>query len=339
MQRTFHFLIGGVMIAVIILIGAWGMWPSKAWDDSSFASAAPEEYSPDDGIPVRQLPIVESGVAAGVDTMQPVAQANPLEEASSAQIGTIDYPLTDMDVILDRVAEFAQRQEQALFGRAGWLRVSQTMSSSEPASGDYYRRETDEMIPMATLVPENPTFETWYHINETGAYIEGMSLVTSQAGTVHQQTILVDGNWLNLTLRGPDAYRRKQYKNTVWVDEPLLTVSITLNTLKQEREWPNTIWHAYSDGGQFTLITEQHFDSPITNDPLVEEPILGARKMYVFDEESGRLLLQEVHHLLENDKSLLMARFSPQVEEFMLELPAETLRLFDEAVSRVAKSR
>lgn len=335
MTNKVQYALTGAVLAVFVLAGAWLVWSSPARGDLSPAHAAPAngqpENAPDRSAPLPHPPVVEPGVA-GVETDPPV-------EAPAAEAGTIDNPWTDKDAILAHVAEFARRQEQALLGREGWLRVAQTFSSSKPAEGDYYSRATDELIPVASLVPQNPTFETWYHVNEAGAYIEGLSLVTSQEGTIHQQTLLVDGAWLNLTLRGPDAYRRKQYGNTVWVDEPILIGTVTHNTLEQERDWPNIAWQAYSDGGQFTLITEQHTDSPIRADDFTEEPVLGVRTVYVFDEASGRLLSREWSYLLESGSVLPGETHHLLVEEFLTELPAETARLFDEAIDQVAESR
>lgn len=346
MQGRYQHILAGAAMTLLVLAGVWAVLSSQTRAELPLANAAAAvvkgEDVPGESTPLRHPPIIESASTNNSRTdrgEQVIAGAGLPAEASVAEPGAIDNPLTDKDIILVRVAEFVRRQEQLLLGREGWLRVAQTIVSSESAEGDYYQRETDELIPVAMLIPENPTFETWYHVDETGAYIEGMGLVIAQDGTVHQQTILVDGNWLNLTLRGPDAYRRKQYRNTTWVDEPFLSGAVTLNALEQESTWPNVTWQAYSAGGQFILITEQHYDSPVSVDDFTEELIMGVRDVYTFDEASGRLLSREISYLPGDGSSSLREMHHSLAEEFVAQLPAEALRLFDDAVSRVAESR
>lgn len=335
MPSNVRYALIGVAVVVIVLAGAWFAWvsPSRTVPPPVEAASAVESA------PLRPPPVVESAPAGSANAAQSIAQAEPPAEPPIAQVGTVVNPLTDMDVILARVVEFARRQEEALLGREGWLHVAQVMSRPKPSEGDYYSRATDEMIPVASLVPQNPTFETWYHVDETGAYIEGMSIVTDPNGAIHQQSLLVDGNWLNLTLRGPDAYRRKQYNNTVWVDEPFLTSVVAFNALEKERDWSNVSWQAFSAGGQFTLISEQRYDSPLHLVDFPEEAAVGTRTIYTFDETSGRLLSQEHLYMLENGSLLRGEALHMLAEAFLGELPAETLRLFDEAVERVAESR
>lgn len=335
MPSNVRYVLVGAVVMVFILAGAWFTWslPSRV-------VVQPVEVAPAaEGVPLRSPPVVESASADSANATQPVTPDEPPVEPPAAQIGTVENPLTDMDVILDRVAEFARRQEETLLGREGWLHVAQAMSSPKPPEGDYYSRATDEMIPVASLVPQNPTFETWYRVNEAGAYIEGMSLVTDPTGNIHQQTLLIDGNWLNLTLRGPDAYRRKQYNNSVWVNEPFLTSVVAFNALEKERDWPNVTWHAYSADGQFILVSEQRYDSPVRLDDFPKEAAVGARTVYAFDEAGGRLLSQEHLYLLESGAMLPGEALFSLTEAFMEELPAGTLRLFDEAVYQVAENR
>lgn len=346
MQGRYQYILVGAAMTLLVLAGVWAVLSSQTRAEpllaNTTAAVVGGKAVPEEGTSLHHLPIIESASAnnSSVDRGEQIIEEAKLPgEASIVGTRAIDSPLTDKDVILVRVAELVRRQEQLLLGREGWLRVAQTMIGPESAEGDYYQRETDELIPVAMLIPENPTFETWYHIDETGAYIEGMGLVIAQDGTIHQQTILVDGNWLNLTLRGPDAYQRKRYRNTIWVDEPLLSGAVTLNALEQESTWPNVGWQAYSTGGRFTLVTEQHYDSPVGVDDLIEELITGVRTVYIFDEVSGRLLSREIFYLLEDGSSLLREVHHSLTEEFVAQLPAEALRLFDEAVSRVAESR
>ncbi len=331
MPSNVRYALIGILAMIFVLAGAWFAWFSPSRADVPFAEAA----SAAESAPLRPPPVVESAPAGSADAAQPVSRNEP----PVAQVGTVENPLTDMDVILTRVAEFARRQEEALFGREGWLHIAQVMTRPKPSEGDYYSRATDEMIPAASLVPQNPTFETWYHVDETGAYIEGMSIVTDPNGAIHQQSLLVDGNWLNLTLRGPDAYRRKQYNNTVWVDEPFLTSVVTFSALEKERSWSNVSWQAYSVDGRYTLISEQRYDSPLVLVDFPDKAAVGVRTIYTFDEASGRLLSQEHLYMLENGSLLRGEALHTLTEAFMDELPAETLSLFDEAVGQVAESR
>ncbi len=246
--------------------------------------------------------------------------------------------LTDADLILAQVAEMTRKQEDALANQTGWLHLKSLIMIADQMTGDSYRvGEEGETLPMAALTPENSVFETWYLIDETGVYSQGMGLVSSQDGAIHQQTILVDGKWINLTLKAAGAYRQQYETVAPSSMSSLLPDTHIFQSLKESQQWKNTSWIAYSENGRFIVLAEQKYDPPIDNALGSPEPVVATREVFTYNEETGRLISREAQLLPQNSTWLTSEREEYFATEVTPVLPEGTQSLFNDAIQTLSK--
>ena len=305
MQGKFQYVIAGAMITLLVILGAFTVLSSPTLADISSKSTQ----------------------AAGTGVEHP---NDP---------GTIDESITDLDAILARLTEFAHLQDEAVLGRPGWLHVKSVMTIPEERRGNgYFLGETNEVLPMEALNPDNQVSETWYHVDETGSYDQGMGLVSSPDGAIYQQTILADGTWVNLTLKAAGAYRQ-QYESRAESIIPLMPTALVLSALEERREWQNVSIQAYLEGDRFIVVAEQEYNPPIDNDISIAAPIVKGREIFTFVEKTGYLFSREVQVLPLNDTWLTIEEEEYLVVELESELPEEVLYLFDNAMKLLEEGK
>ena len=264
-------------------------------------------------------------------TTQPNTPSKPdSEEEHTLPWGTKDNPQTDIDIIVYTVSELAKKQESQILGKAGWLHIKWQLNLSRENEGTYHSATTDEEIPMELLIPQNPIFDVWYHVDETGLYKEALSLATSSDNSIYQQSVLVDNEWVNITLKALDT-EVGQYKTA---HTPIIAKSPAsefLFSLEEEIAKTDIKIYAYLENSQYFVIKEQHHD-PLENVVSLHEPIIGSKEILVFDQESGQLLSSEMHSLLQNETWLPVGTKSFLTTEFLNDLPSEINKLFNESM-------
>lgn len=342
MQGKFQYIMTGAAITLLVLIGVFALLLVQTRADDSptrevFDTAAQEDQqSVDLRVTIPPSPYVEKSLDESNEAYKEQEDSANIDLQNRqlvVQSGTVDDPVTDIDMIILTVAEFVRVQEEALLSSPGWLHVKSTLVIPEQMRGNgYHVAGTDEVLPMQVLVPASPIYETWYHIDQTGTYSEAMGLVSSQEDAIHQRTILIDGQWINLTLKTAGA-RREQYETRASVDAPLLPISLVLQALEERREWRNINIYAYSDKGRFIVIAEQQYDSPIDNAISITEPVSGSREIFNFEEGTGRLLSREAQVLPLNGSWLTTEKEDYLVVELTSELSHEASRLFSDAMN------
>lgn len=238
---------------------------------------------------------------------------------------------TDINTILAVVTEFAYRQEAALFGQNGWLHLKSTRYIPSEQQGNGYHLASGEVLVMEEVVPADPLFETWYHVDATGVYHEAMGLVSATDGTIHQQTVFVNGRWVNLTLGYAQAARNSQGATA----KATIPTREILQQLESMSTWPNVSMEATWVDGQYTVIAEQRYEEPIADAVFMPEPVTGTRVTHVFDSATGQLLSWETQALLESGAILLTERGTYLTAEFVPELPVEVAQQLDAALNKL----
>lgn len=186
-----------------------------------------------------------------------------------------DYTSVPALGIVATVKEFAARQEVAVLGQPGWILIKEVdVASSEQRQGDY-GSSTGVAVPFQELVPaDSSIFENWTHVDETGLYHEGLGLVMSADGTIYQHTVLLDGQWIHMTLRArgfPEAQTISSHDFTRAV-LPSLRVAQSLEDIAT---LPNVRLTARLDGERYIVVKESTYDEPF-NLGTPEQPALPA---------------------------------------------------------------
>lgn len=261
--------------------------------------------------------------------------------------GTKAQPQTELDQIIQIVGNFAAEQEAHLLNQAGWLHIKQqrhTPEAIQAMQSDIFHIGPDKSVPTESIIPSDPIFESWYRLDGTGRYNEGMGLVTSAAGGVNQQSLLVDGRWLNLTTRTSD-YRRKQldFTNYIELETGALPVSSVRNRLVDIQSWindggnPNYTVMAYAADGRYTILIEERYDPPIDDAVFMPEPVIAGQSTYVFEQDTGKLLTSETKNVLQSGAEVVLERLSYFPAEIFPELPATVAQLYELTLNTIVE--
>ncbi len=251
--------------------------------------------------------------------------------ASEPEQPVLPSDTTDISAILAVVTEFANRQEAALFGRNGWLHLQSTIYIPPEQRGNGYHLASGEVLAMEEVVPAAPLFETWYHVDATGTYHQAMGLVSATDGTIQQQTVFVNGRWVNLTLDYAQAAHNSQGATA----KATLPAREILHQLESMSTWRNVSMEATWVDGQYTVIAEQLYEEPIADAVFMPEPVTGIRVTHVFDSATGQPLTWETQALLESGAVLLTERGTYLTAEFVPELPVEVAQQLDAALNKL----
>lgn len=286
------------------------------------------------------LAAVETGVqATRASDAQGASEVTAVDDptarvalSNQAPAPDTDSGSLDAEATLAVVREFAARQESVITGKAGWLRLRSSISIPMALKGNgYHVAGGDAILPMTELTPQDAVFESWYRLSETGDILEGMGLVLSQDGAIHQQTILSDGKWINLTLKEAGAYRQ-QYETAAGESlRPLLANSLVLETLEERQNWKGVAIRSSSENGRFELVIEQTLETPIDDAVGISEPVTATRELFSFDEATGDLVSRVAQYMTgggswQTGETELYSRPEP-----VDELPEEIQQLIGEA--------
>jgi hypothetical protein len=268
---------------------------------------------------------------SGSPTAVPTPSQQPEQEVTETAV-EID-PLSDPDSILATINEFAAKQEAAFFGQPGWLFVKRTEIVSIDQGDGVYRSGPTVSIPTSELFPaESPISESWYHIDETGLYQEGLGLVTADDGVIYQHTVLFDGQWVHVTLmEHGSTYNNSRY-NLQKVDLP---IHYAVQLLEEIYQLPKITLTAHLSDGKYTIVRETMYEEPLVLDmPQLPAPAIGDGISYTFDPQTGQLLAEAVYYFLE-DGTLHLATETTVHVEFMLELPPDRAPLYYDTVNEL----
>lgn len=351
MKSQLQYIMAGAGITLLVILGTLTLLLPRAQ-----AGVVSENNSSEIITAIESVQSGSSDILPSVSQNEPEQAANASTEAELASLaaaespteapaeaflaamGTKDNPQTNMDIIVYTVSELARKQEEILMGKPGWLHVKTQLSIPEEQRGNgYHSATTDEIIPMEVLVPNDPILESWYHVDENGLYQEALSLVTTPDGTIYQQSVLVDGAWVNLTLKTLGTHPN-QYET------PTISVAATspatnaFQTLEKSRTWSNVSMQAYLENGQYIVIKEQNHD-PIEGESSIPEPVIKSKEIYVFDQVTGQLISSKTQALLQSGTWITVGEKSYLMSEFLPELPMETSKLFSDSMIMAGENK
>lgn len=342
MKNKFQNMLAGVILTLIVIVGALFVFTRINAQANSI---------PQGNISVQENNLVESTSEQPIDdhirpeitneqkvdnslsssTINEVAQITS-ENVDEGENELILEDTTNQEAIVHTVKQLAERQEAALLGQTGWVHVQSSFYTPDEFRGNgMHSLTTDEIVPMEELVPNLPQTEDWYHVNKEGIYYEGIGLITNPDGVIHQQTILKNGQWINLTLKA-NSFAPEQYTTPVAAPEKvLLPIARASQQLEVKLTWSNVEMQATLDGDKYIVVVEQRYDAPIEDAIFMPEPVIGIREIFIFDIHTGQLSI-EVQNLLESQTWLFMEKWEYGTVEFVAELPSELAQLFNSAV-------
>jgi hypothetical protein len=330
MSGKFSYIMTGVGLTLLVILGVAAVIFSTA--------AASETMLPNE----TNTSLTNSGPS--VEVQQTISNHEPLHsvvlnaeamEDSLPLSGTVNVPETDPGIIVYTVKELARQQEVALLNKSGWLHVVSQPYSPKDQQGSRQVRSTatGEIVPKEDLVPDSALFESWYYLDERGLYNEAMSLVVSADGTLHQQSMLVGNQWVNLTLQAR-GFAEEQYKTRNGSNRIILPISSVADSLDMMQTRENVVMEAYLNNEQYVVVIEELYAEPV-EDSVTQTFVLGGKVIYSIDATTGQLLSTEVQLLFENGDWLLRERWDYLVTEFMAELPENAARLYTDSVNAV----
>ena len=256
-----------------------------------------------------------------------------MSESNSPSLpGAVDE---DVNIIIQTVAEFAQKQENNLLGKSGWIHVvaQPYVPEEQRGSNSLYVGSTGEVISRDKLVPDSARFETWYRVNETGIYNEAISLVISPNGVIHQQSVLVGNQWLNLTLKARGV-TQSEYSANNPSNEIALPVVTAVNILNDMSTWENVNLQAQVENSVYVVSADQTFEDPL-EDAILAERVLAGKQIFTFDATTGQLLMTESHLQLDDGTWILRERWTYSTTEFDSELPVAVAEIFSDSMGMV----
>ncbi|MCC6602317.1 MAG: hypothetical protein IT327_03845 [Anaerolineae bacterium] len=356
MKNKFQYIMAGVGITLLVILGALTLLLPQVQAGEATENTdgevvtAVESTQSDSGDIVPLINQNEPEQAANITTETApatIAAAESLTESPTElptealldTIGTKDNPQTNMDIVINMVKEFAQQQEETLLYKPGWLHtVSQPYTPKDQlGSENVNSAATGELVPREELVPDSAQFESWYHVDERGSYSEAISLVVSSDGTIHQESVLVDDQWFNLTLQAR-GFVQAQYQMRNLSNQVILPISDVANSLDSMQTQANVKMWAYLDNEQYIVTVEESYEQPL-EDSIQQTTILSGKIIYSIDASTGQLLSTEVQLLNEDGNWHLREKWDHLVTEFMPGLPEDMAQLYANALSAVGKEQ
>lgn len=334
MKNKLQYMLMGVGITLAVIIGAMSLAFSRA--DAEVASdntrqevvsvplAKPEE---DTVMPQSQPVILESheveNEAAGFSS-----EAEPISLTAAGMTA-------DVETILANVEQFAQQQDARVFGKSGWIHTSHTLQMTKPEGQekqDYYL-STGETIPLDSLIPDVAVSEGWYHVNGDNAFFEGVGLVSSIDGEIYQKSVLIGEDWVNLTLKTPGSHPG-QYTMPRATHLVELPTRWALEKLKMDADWGGDIQASWENGVYMVTIGYFFDEEPWPKEEtLLPEPVIGAKSVYTFNQETGAISSYVGYLLFQNNEWYQNALTTYAPVEFQATLPPEIVEILNEGIN------
>mgnify|MGYP007059438813 CR=1 FL=1 len=350
MKNKFQYIMAGVGITLLVILGALTLLLPQAQagvatentDGKVVTAVESTQSDSSDIVPLVNQNKPEQAANTTTETAAAAAAESPTESPTEALLdtmGTKDNPQTNMDIVINMVKEFARQQEETLLYKPGWLHtVSQPYTPKDQlGSENVHSAATGELVPRVELVPDSGQFESWYHVDERGSYNEAISLVVSSDGTIHEESILVDDQWFNLTLQAR-GFVQAQYQTRNLSNQVILPISDVANSLDSMQTQGNVKMWAYLDNEQYIVTVEESYEKPL-EDSIQQTTILSGKIMYSIDATTGQLLSTEVQLLNEDGNWYLREKWDHLVTEFMPQLPEDMAQLYANALSAVGEEQ
>lgn len=334
MQNRFQYMIFGAILTLLIIFGLLIFLLSPAQADNTFARAVNEGKPVETAVQITNQS-VEIAAVTGDQTKH--GQASNLTNVKSAPEVSIETqittqqtngdPITDTELILAQVWEFARQQERDLLGREGWIYIEK--ESYAPVQ---FKGGGSPDLPLNQLYPDDiSTFEYWNHVDEAGFVYEWLSTNKSPDGVVRQSTVMSNGRSVNLTLRNaglPEDYYTIETEQLQKVDLP---TTFIYDLLEEVRYWSDVQMQAYQEKDSFIVSWEQMYAEPL--ETQLPEPVIGTRSVYIFDMNTGQLQTSEFHFLPLNGKWQIQEQDTYLTIKWLPQLPHEADQLFQDAVN------
>jgi hypothetical protein len=166
MQRKFQYIMLGAGLTLLVLIGTFAFLSEQA----QAGVIPPKTVDPiDETVTTNTDRVREQNRIERANTNNPleadyiVGEKLPEREVTK-ELETIDDPLTETEIIIQTVTEFAQKQEESLLGKSGWIHVVTQPHAPEDQRGSnsVHIGSTGEVVSRDELVPDSAQFETWY---------------------------------------------------------------------------------------------------------------------------------------------------------------------------------
>jgi hypothetical protein len=254
-----------------------------------------------------------------------------LEAAPTLSIGTPDQPQTNFEAVIEQATILGEQRQTYLTSQSGWFYTAneEYMPLDHQGEGTY----------------TNPTFTTdymvaeyWYRALGNGSYDQRIARYTDANGVVTLLTFFIDGYYVNLIPDNVSQAPQKSFplpNEIAWVVEPLSEMR-DYNT----NEASVSAYMEQVDGrSHYTIQTKNIYDIPIPADTnTLGRTIMGEETNYVFDFDTGQLLLQENISIAGPGEQVVNFSRTGQTESWLAELPDDIALFLAQAQVRLDSS-
>ncbi len=348
MQKPFQYMIMGASLVCIILFGAFTfiLLPANASEtthpvnqtETELLSFSQSNNSVELAVPDEET-VIEFGVPAikisNSSDLKPVDSFAPVEVTRPAAnneplAGTKDDPQTDLNVIQQIVLDLITKDEAITFGQSGWLHIQERHYTPIQFENTFNGISINHLYAQDGV----EIVESWYEVNENGAYNRAVTIVHTEAGQELYHAVFTNGQWVNSGLMALGLSEPVD-PTVVELQPQLSTASFgAVAWLRHKIRFPEFCdvqsWLEPNDETQQYIVMGSCWNSTPFTMQGFEEEILGTREQFVFDWDTGQLLSIENYMTNENHEELFVGSTTYLSSELLVELPDEIGKLLND---------
>lgn len=256
------------------------------------------------------------------------------EQPVSADLGTLENPVTDVTKIIAQVKALAEIYQANVLGKAGWF--YHRYENYIPVE---FLTNTGEIdgIPVAELHPDDTMIrQECLLIDVNGQSSQKVGYATDQEGIIRGRWAVTSGKWVNLQLIGatPDAIREAPPRpDRVTYVEDLVVI---LEAVQKDPLHSATAWQ---EDNVYIIVLKARYEPPITVVNINNAISESAQSIYTFDLSSGAI--QQIEHVLQNvdGNSITSERLTYLEQGYVDELPPTAAQIMNEATTLAGGSK
>lgn len=348
MQKPFQYMIVGASLVCIMLFGIFTfiLLPANASEATYLVNQAETNLLslPQSDNPVAlAVPFEETMVEfelsatkiSNSSDLKPVDSLVSIEVTHPATnnelfVGTKGHPQTDLNIIQQIVLDLITKDEAITFGQSGWLHIQERHYTPIQSENIYNGVSINHLYAQDGI----EIVESWYEVNERGAYGRAITIVHTEAGQELYHAIFTNGQWAN---SGLIALGLSEPVDPIAVElQPQLSTASSgaVAWLRHKTKFPESCevqsWlESNSENQQYIVIGSCWNPTPVTIQGF-EGTVLGTKEQFVFDWNTGRLLSIESYMTNENNEELFVGSTTYLSPGLLVELPEELEKLLSD---------
>lgn len=348
MQKPFQYMIIGASLVCFMLLGVFAfiLLPANASEATYLGNQSETNlisFPQSDTNVELVIPSEETMVEFELSTtktsngsdLKPVDSLVSVEVTRPATnnelfVGTKEHPQTDLNIIQQIVIDLITKDEAITFGQSGWLHTQEKHYTPIQSENTYNGVSINHLYAQDGV----EIVESWYEVNEHGAYGRAITIVHTEAAQELYHAIFADGQWANSGLIALGL--SEPVDPTVVELQPQFSTASSgaVAWLRHKTKFPESCeaqgWlESNGETQQYIVIGSCWNPTPVTMQGF-EGTVLGTKEQFVFDWNTGRLLSIESYMTNENNEELLIGSTTYLSPELLVELPEELEKLLSD---------